>query len=72
MRYRVDRASNYKNAKPCDGAYSVGKNEYGENIWCVDINSLDELHHFIEMNGDIVLFMNSNWCDLLIYDGYIE
>ena len=70
MRYRISRVSNYSGDRaPCSNAIKEGIDEYGWNIWWVNIDSLDDLHKLIEEVGTIIINCNN---EIEIYDGYRE
>jgi hypothetical protein len=70
MRYRISRVSNYSgDRQPCSNAIKEGIDEYGFNMWWVNIDSLDDLHKLIEEVGTVII----NHCnEIEIYDGYRE
>ena len=49
--------------------------EFNDEIWCIKINSLEELLKLQDKYGDIILttcFKNNNIRELEIYDDYRE
>ena len=72
MRFRVDRASAWRNNKYKE--IDIKFNPRVEKInnlvekCFIDINSLEDLMEFISLYGDIVMDKDS----ILIYDDYIE
>lgn len=87
MIYIIERASEYKN-KPCEEAvkrpFKSTSNFEITYYWSVEINTLEELHQFIDKYGSVVIynhysvFINdknvyyNNTPYILIYDSYIE
>lgn len=64
---------------PCGGAVLVGENRFGEKLYEIEINNLDDLLQLAEIdrNGIVVcrsdhIFKNNNEWEIIIYDGYIE
>ena len=65
MKYFVTRTSDiFGKNKPCEEAVLVDK----DNIWAVEIDSIEMLMAFIAKYGKVVV--GSNWIE--IYDGYRE
>lgn len=53
MKFYVERASDpFAGEAPCEGAYRV---EHLLYKWRVNINSLEELAHFIKEHGELVI-----------------
>jgi len=51
------------------------KRDYLKKVWVVEINSLEQLHEFVNKYGAIVFgdyYANKNLKRILIYDDYIE
>ena len=51
------------------------KRDYLKKVWVVEINSLEQLHEFVNKYGAIVFgdyYVNKNLKRILIYDDYIE
>jgi hypothetical protein len=97
MIYIVKRASEYKGESPCEEAikrpfsYLVknllhdGSYVYREDfimLWSIEINSLEDLHKFIDKYGSLVInnkykaYIDNKYTDIialsiLIYDDYI-
>lgn len=70
MRYRISRVSNYSgDIQPCSNAVKEGIDEYGFNMWWVNIDSLDDLHKLIEEVGTVII---NHYNEIEIYDGYRE
>lgn len=67
MKFKVKRTS-WPYGEPCDEAFKDGKNEWGETIYCVNINTLEEMMAFIGKYGMIVLKED----EIEIYDDYRE
>ena len=69
MKYFVTRSSDiFRENKPCEEAVLVDKDEEWDNIWAVEIDSIEGLMAFIAKYGKVVV--GSNWIE--IYDGYRE
>lgn len=69
MRFEVYRTSDYwSSTKPCEEAFEAGKNEWNETMFCVEINTIEELMSFIDKYGAVVLKKES----IEIYDDYRE
>ena len=63
MKYSISRTSDLMGKyKPCENAYKGVINFAGQQIWHVDINTLEELH----------LLQDAVDEDLIVGDGYIE
>ena len=70
MRYRISRVSNYRgDRQPCSKAIKEGIDEYGFNMWWVNIDSLDDLHKLIEEVDTVII---NRYNEIEIYDGYRE
>lgn len=70
MRYRISRVSNYSgDRQPCANAIKEGIDEYGFNMWWVNIDSLDDLHKLIDEVGTVII---NRYNEIEIYDGYRE
>lgn len=70
MKYQITRASDWaREKKPCSQAVYEGKDEYGDNIWTIEINSLADLYALMNEVGKIVIHPEN---EIQIYDYYIE
>lgn len=78
MKFQVTRTSDYdKDKKPCDRAVlSEHKTCYGESIWEIEINSLEDLIAFRKEVGHPVILLEpydvKDMHELEIYDYYRE
>lgn len=85
MKFVVERASTScmledENTwrKPCEEAYidnspKIGKSDY--NLWCIDLNTLDDVLNFMEKYGNIVIRRKDasvSAYQIEIYDDWIE
>lgn len=71
MIYEIYRVSSFfEEEKPCNNAIkAVDPSDEHENIWAIEINSLDDLLNLQkEVDAPIILFSSK----LEIYDGYRE
>lgn len=87
MIYIIERASNDEN-KPCEEAvkrpFKSTSNFEINYLWSIELNSLEELHKFIDKYGEVVIYnyyndflhhktvRYENTPYILIYDNYIE
>ena len=79
MIYTIERAScrNYRDF-PCEEAIKREFINYKlevESEWSVEINTLEQLHQFIDKHGSIVITDSAdNYINphIIIYDSYIE
>lgn len=70
MKYQITRASDWtREKKPCSQAVYEGKDEFDDNIWTIEINSLAELHALMNEVGKIVIHPEN---EIQIYDDYLE
>ena len=76
MQFKVDRASNcgimYGRDKPCKDAFVVeifDKVDGLQKIWCIDIDTLEELMKLIVETDSLVIVGTES---ITIYDGNIE
>ena len=72
MKYRITRTSSrwVRTEPPCKHAYEEGGiDEYGEMIWFVDIESLEDLHNLINDVGHAVILDDTS---IEIYDDFRE
>ena len=74
MRFVICRASQFidQEDKPHDKAFQSVDN-VGDNIWLIDIDTLEELVH-LEECGVVIepVCENCDYPRIIIYDGYIE
>lgn len=77
MKFSITRASNTdRTLSPCKGAElelevitsKINGNRYIHHRWSINIDSLEDLMHFIRENGEITIDEDS----ICIYDDYIE
>lgn len=70
MKYKIERTSGYGygETQPCKNAYKGEKTEW-EQIWYIDINTLEELHELIEEVKHPVIISKGH---IEIYDAYRE
>lgn len=70
MRYTISRTSDWLGSEqPCSQAYQNGVDRSGAPIWCVDVNSLNDLQSIVkETNSPVILGLDS----IEIYDDYRE
>lgn len=70
MKYKITRTSDWRCLqKPCSKAYQEGIGEFGEPLYVIDINTLDELNEVIYETGKCVIVSNRS---IEIYDDYRE
>lgn len=70
MKYEISRASDWTGEeKPCSQAVYEGKEEWGDNIWTIEINSLADIDALINEVGEIIIYPENK---IKIYDYYIE
>lgn len=43
-----------------------------DEVWTIEINSLEELAKFISKHGDIIIYGGGDINKLVIYDSYVE
>ena len=77
MKFLVSRTSDwtYDTAKPVDNAYSEGKDQWGHDIWRVDINSIEELMELVkEEKCEIIIGTDTEGVNsyIEVYDDYRE
>lgn len=77
MKYIVRRASVRGNVKPCEEAKQehITYKDGNENVWMVEIETIEELMNFQQKYGDIIIgtsIIYDGHPDILIYDDYIE
>lgn len=72
MKFRIFRTSHYtmqRNEQPCEEAYIDGHFDSGEAIWCININTLEELISLArEYKRPFIIDENT----IEIYDDYRE
>lgn len=72
MKYRITRTSAgiHSTEPPCKHAYEEGGvDEYGEIIWFVNIENLEDLHNLINEVGHAVILDDTS---IEIYDDFRE
>lgn len=70
MRYRISRCSDCSgDRQPCSNAIKEGIDEYGWNMWWINIDSLDDLYNLIEECGTVIV---TDYGEIEIYDSYRE
>lgn len=72
MKYRITRTSSWwvRTEPPCKHAYEEGGiDKYGEMIWFVDIESLEDLHNLINEVGHAIILDDTS---IEIYDDFRE
>lgn len=72
MKYRITRTSSswVRTEPPCKQAYEEGGiDKYGEMIWFVDIESLEDLHNLINEVGSAIILDDTS---IEIYDDFRE
>lgn len=67
MKFEVTRTSGGEES-PCDEAFVDGKNEWNEDLYFVEFNTIEELVEFTNKYGKIIL--KDDWIE--IYDDYRE
>lgn len=81
MKYIVTRTSIWGDKKPCEEAFEEEVVcTYFENgkkvVWMIEINTLEELHEFIDKYGGSVViedwYFNNAYKKIEIYDDYRE
>lgn len=68
MRFNISRTSSMYWEKPCEGAIDISESE-DDNHWVIDINTLDELMEFINIDNK-TLVIGAKYLE--IYDDYRE
>ena len=81
MEFILTKSNKYNIEKPIDDSrlYQIEvKCEFQsepQKVWAIKINSLKELMNLRDITGNLIITTfegNRNYCELLIYDGYIE
>lgn len=79
MKFEIERASEVfqgNRERPCPNAELIGKDSYGQNVWSIEIDTLEDLIALGKRcKCGLVLGFRNDEEDInhiTIYDGYIE
>ena len=78
MKFLIGKASDWHgDNKPCSKAIKIGKNKYDNNVWEVELNTLDDILALMnECDKDLVIgesyYDDEHKYEITIYDDYME
>ena len=74
MLFRISRTS--ETEPPCKGTIKGNEDFWGQNIWTIEINSIEELHELSKTEGKEIIIGEADDCEkipyLEIYDTWRE
>ncbi len=71
MKYIISKTSSFgqRNEAPCEGAVAVGCNEFGDTLWGIEINTLEELMALQDKVGHPLIIGPAPYYDANEYSG---